>query len=94
MLRCDAVRIPVALYALALVVRAVVFGLHPDAAYPDSYYYVDVARALHAGSGFNIDFIYSFLDVGSRIPSDPHLPIASNGRSCSSERWRHRSPGW
>jgi hypothetical protein len=79
MLRCRSVRIPIALLALAVAVRAVLFGLHPDAAYPDSYYYVDVARALHAGQGFNIDFIYSFLDVGNHIPADPHLPIPSNG---------------
>jgi len=72
------VRISFALFALALAVRAVVFGLHPDAAYPDSYYYVDVARALHAGQGFNIDFIWSFVDVGGRIPAHPVLPIPSN----------------
>ena len=78
MLRCLAVRIAFALYALALIVRGVVFGLHPDAAYPDSYYYVDVARALHAGAGFNIDFIWSFVDVGGRIPAHPMLPIPSD----------------
>jgi hypothetical protein len=78
-LRCTAVRISFALFALALVVRALLFGLHPDAAYPDSYYYVDVARALQAGHGFNVDFIYSFLDVGGRIPPNPTLPIPSNG---------------
>jgi hypothetical protein len=78
MLRCDAVRITFGLFALALVVRGIVFGLHPDAAYPDSYYYVDVARALHAGQGFNVDFIWSFVDVGGRIPSHPMLPIPSN----------------
>ena len=78
MLRCLAVRIPFGLFALALLVRGVVFGLHPDAAYPDAYYYVDVARALQAGHGFNIDFIWSFVDVGGRIPAHPTLPIASN----------------
>ena len=78
MLRCLAVRIPIALYALAMIVRAVLFGLHPDAAYPDSYYYVDVARALQSGQGFNIDFIWSFVDVGGRIPINPTLPIPSN----------------
>ena len=78
MLRCLAVRIPFGLFALALVVRGVVFGLHPDAAYPDSFYYVDVARALQAGHGFNIDFIWSFVDVGGRIPAHPMLPIPSN----------------
>ena len=54
------------------------FGLHPDAAYPDAFYYADVARALHAGAGFNIDFIWSFVDVGGRIPANPMLPIPSN----------------
>jgi hypothetical protein len=78
MLRCLAVRIPFVLYGLALAVRAIVFGLHPDAAYPDSYYYVNVARALQSGHGFNIDFIWSFVDVGGRIPADPTLPIPSN----------------
>jgi hypothetical protein len=78
MLRCVAVRIPVALFALALLVRAVLFGLHPDAAYPDSYYYVDVARALQAGHGFNVNFVYSFVEVGGRLPPHPTLPIASN----------------
>jgi 4-amino-4-deoxy-L-arabinose transferase-like glycosyltransferase len=78
MLRCLPVRIPIALVALALVVRAAVFGLHPDAAYPDSYYYVDVARALQSGHGFSIDFIWSFVDVGGRIPAHPMLPIPSN----------------
>jgi hypothetical protein len=78
MLRCDAVRIPFALYAFALAARAVLFAVHPDAAYPDSFYYVDVARALQAGHGFNIDFIWSFVDVGGRIPAQPMLPIPSN----------------
>ena len=66
------------LYGLAFVVRALLFALHPDAAYPDSYYYVDVARSLQAGHGFNIDFIWSFVDVGGRIPANPTLPIPSN----------------
>jgi hypothetical protein len=78
MLRCDTVRTPFALYAFALAARAVLFAVHADAAYPDSYYYVDVARALQAGHGFNIDFIWSFVDVGGRIPAQPMLPIPSN----------------
>jgi hypothetical protein len=78
MLRCDAVRILFALYSFALAARAMLFAVHPDAAYPDSFYYVDVARALQAGHGFNIDFIWSFVDVGGRIPAQPMLPIASN----------------
>jgi hypothetical protein len=78
MLRCLAVRIPLALYGFALLVRGLLFAVHSDAAYPDSFYYVAVARALQAGHGFNIDFIWSFVDVGGRIPADPTLPIASN----------------
>lgn len=78
MLRCLAVRIPIALYALALAARSVMVVLHPDAAYPDAFYYADVARALHAGAGFNIDFIWSFVDVGGRIPANPVLPIPSD----------------
>ena len=78
MLRCTAVGTPFALFAFALLVRACLFVLHPDAAYPDSYYYVDVARAMQSGHGFNIDFIWSFVDVGGRIPAQPMLPIPSN----------------
>ena len=77
-LRCTAVRIPLVLFAIALLVRLAFLALFPDPAYPDSYYYVEVANALRAGQGFHIDFIWVFVDVGGRIPVDPHLPIASN----------------
>jgi hypothetical protein len=72
------VRTPLALYLLALVGRLVLIVLHPDPAYPDSYYYADVARALVDGHGFNVDFIWIFAEVGGRIPADPVLPIPSN----------------
>jgi hypothetical protein len=72
------VRIPIVLYGLALVVRLVLIWHFPDPAYPDSFYYVDVARALHAGQGFWIDFIWIFPEVGGGIPADPGLPIPSN----------------
>jgi hypothetical protein len=72
------VRIPLALYALALAVRAVAAATYPDPAYPDSYYYVDVARAIAAGHGLNVDFIWIFAEVGNRIPAVPTLPIPSN----------------
>ena len=52
--------------------------LYPDPAYPDSYYYVDVARALAAGHGLNVDFVWIFAEVGGKIPADPVLPIPSN----------------
>jgi 4-amino-4-deoxy-L-arabinose transferase-like glycosyltransferase len=71
-------RTAVALYAFALLVRLVLIGLFPDPAYVDSFYYVNVARALHAGQGFNIDFIWTFVDLGGALPANPVLPIASN----------------
>ena len=63
---------------LALVVRGLLIWHFPDPAYPDSAYYVDVARQLHAGHGFNVDFIWIFAEVGGTIPADPTLPIPSN----------------
>ncbi len=71
-------RIPLLLYGLALLVRALLIWHFPDPAYPDSAYYVDVARALHAGAGFNVDFIWIFPEVGGAIPAVPTLPIPSN----------------
>jgi dolichyl-phosphate-mannose-protein mannosyltransferase len=72
------VRIPIVLYGLALIVRLALIWHHADPAYPDSYYYVDVARALFAGHGFNIDLIWIFPEVGGGIPANPMLPIPSN----------------
>ncbi len=71
-------RTPVALFLLALVVRAVLVALYPDPAYPDSYYYVDVARAIAAGNGLNVDFVWIFAEVGNRLPDPAVLPIPSN----------------
>ena len=71
-------RIPFVLYALALVVRVVLIWHFPDPAYPDSFYYVDVARNLANGHGFTIDLIWIFPEVGGTIPADPTLPIPSN----------------
>jgi hypothetical protein len=72
------VRTPLLLYALALMVRLVLIVLFPDPAYPDSFYYVDVARAIHEGRGLNVDFVWIFAEVGGNIPADPTLPIPSN----------------
>ena len=71
-------RIPLLLYGLALAARLVLIWHFPDPAYPDSFYYVDVARALAAGQGFTIDFIWIFPEVGGGIPAMPVLPIPSN----------------
>ena len=67
-----------ALVTLARVVRLALVALFPDPAYPDSYYYVDVARALAAGHGLNLDFIWIFAEVGNHIPANPVLPIPGN----------------
>ncbi len=71
-------RIPLLLFAFAFVVRLVLAIAYPDPAYPDSYYYVDVGRALAAGHGFNVDFIWIFAEVGGKIPAVPVLPVPSN----------------
>ena len=71
-------RIPIVLYGLALVVRLVLIWHFPDPAYPDSFYYVDVARNLVQGHGFNIDLVWIFPEVGGHIPASPVLPIPSN----------------
>jgi len=72
------VRPPLLLYGLALAVRVVLIWHFPFAAYPDSSYYVDVARSLAGGHGFNVDFVWIFAEVGGHLPADPTLPIASN----------------
>jgi hypothetical protein len=73
-----AVRTPLLLYGLAVAVRVVLIAHFPYAAYPDSAYYADVANSLHAGQGFNVDFVWIFAEVGGKIPLDPVLPIPSN----------------
>ncbi len=52
--------------------------MFPDPAYPDSFYYVDVARAIAAGHGLNIDFVWIFAEVGNHLPNPAVLPIPSN----------------
>ena len=71
-------RVPIALYLLALVGRLVIAAGFPDPAYPDSFYYVDVARRLAEGHGLSIDVVWIFAEVGGTIPANPVLPIASN----------------
>ncbi len=78
LVRSGVVRTPVGLFFLALVVRAVLVAMYPDPAYPDSYYYVDVARAIAAGHGLSIDFVWIFAEVGNRLPDPAVLPIPSN----------------
>jgi hypothetical protein len=69
---------PLGLFALALAVRSILAATFPDPGYPDGAYYVEVARSVGAGRGFNVDFLWTFIEVGGRIPADPHLPVPSN----------------
>lgn len=71
-------RTPILLYLFALAVRAAIAAAFPDPAYPDSSYYVDVARSLAAGRGFTTDVVWIFAEVGNRIPAAPGLPVPSN----------------
>jgi len=72
------VGIPLALFLAALAVRGLAAALFADPAYPDSFYYVNVAQSLAGGGGFSVDYIWNFVDVGGRLPLDPTLPIPSN----------------
>jgi hypothetical protein len=78
-LPCKTVRTALLLFLLALGVRLILVAGFADPAYPDSFYYVDVARSLAAGHGFSVDFIWIFAEVGGTLPANPVLPIASNG---------------
>jgi len=69
---------PLVLYVLALAVRFGLVLLHADPAYPDSAYYINVARSVASGHGFSVDFLWTFIEVGGRLPADPHLPVPSN----------------
>lgn len=66
------------LFATAFAARAVAGALFIEPAYPDSFYYVNVAHQLAAGRGFQVDFIWNFVDVGGSLPAQPVLPIPSN----------------
>ena len=70
--------IPILLFAVALAVRAITAALFLEPAYPDSYYYVNVAQQLASGGGFNVDFIWNFVEVGGSLPAVGVLPIPSN----------------
>ncbi len=78
MLGCNVPMIPVVLFAIAFIVRAAVGTAFAGPAYPDSYYYVNVAHGLAAGHGFTVDYIWNFVDVGGVLPAVPTLPIPSN----------------
>ncbi len=78
LLDCTAPMIPLTLFGIAFAVRAIVGMAFADPAYPDSFYYVNVARQLTEGNGFQVDYIWNFVDVGGVLPADPQLPIPAN----------------
>ena len=71
-------RLPIALFLVALVVRGLTAAAFGDPAYPDSFYYVNLARELAAGNGLQVDYIWNFVEVGGRLPAEGVLPIPSN----------------
>ncbi len=71
-------RIPIALYLLAFAARAIVALAFPHPGYPDSAYYVDVAREIAAGHGLTIPVVWIFPEVGGSLPANPVLPVPSN----------------
>lgn len=72
--------VPLVLFLVALCARIVTAALFPDPAYPDSFYYVNLARELAAGHGLSLDYIWNFVEVGGRLPDATAaiLPIPSN----------------
>jgi 4-amino-4-deoxy-L-arabinose transferase-like glycosyltransferase len=70
--------IPVLLFAVALIVRVATAALFIEPAYPDAYYYANLARELAAGGGFSVDYIWNFVEVGGTLPHEGVLPIPSN----------------
>ncbi|HUG95383.1 MAG TPA: hypothetical protein VMK30_04505 [Pleomorphomonadaceae bacterium] len=67
------------LTAAALVARvaaAIPVGYPP---YTDPAYYAMVAQQLATGHGFSAPVLWSFLEVGGRLPADAMLPVVSNG---------------
>jgi len=70
--------LPLALFLVALAVRGLTAAVFGDPAYPDSFYYVNLARGLADGNGLQVDYIWNFVDVGGRLPAEGLLPIPSN----------------
>jgi hypothetical protein len=66
------------LFAVALGARILTALLFNEPIYPDAYYYTSVARELAAGNGFQLEYIWNFVDVGGRLPAEAVLPIPSN----------------
>ena len=64
---------------VALIARAAAAVVVDWPAFTDPAYYSLIAQRLADGHGFTTPVLYSFLEVGSRIPDPSLLPLPSNG---------------
>ncbi len=79
MLGCNVPMIPLVLFALAFVVRAIVGVIFfQGPAYPDSFYYAHLAHQLAAGNGFSANYIWNLDDIGRAAVFAGSLPTAAN----------------
>lgn len=69
----------VLLFGVALLARTVAAWLVDYPPYTDPAYYLLVGEQLAHGQGFTTPVLWSFLEVGGRLPADPTLPVPSNG---------------
>lgn len=67
------------LLGLALATRVAAALLVDYPPYGDPAYYQVVGQELVAGHGFSVPVLWSFLEVGGRLPAHPMLPLPSNG---------------
>lgn len=68
----------VGLTTVALVVRILVAALVGEPPWTDSAYYFASAREIATGNGLTVPFLWSFLETGGALPTDPGLPIPSH----------------
>jgi 4-amino-4-deoxy-L-arabinose transferase-like glycosyltransferase len=67
------------LTAIALAVRVAAAWAVDYPPYTDPAYYLVVAERLAHGQGFTTPVLWSFLEVGGRLPPDALLPVPANG---------------
>ena len=66
------------LFVVGLAARVLAALTIDYAPYTDPAYYSLVAERLATGDGFTVPVIWSFLEVGSRLPDPATLPVPSN----------------
>jgi hypothetical protein len=74
----QSLRVPALLFVVAFLARVATALPFLAPGYPDSVYYLAVARELAAGHGFIVPYIWAFVDTGGHLPGVGVLPIASN----------------